>query len=141
MLTGANNYQGDTIVSAGTLVGSVSSIPGNVADGSRFSVGSQLWEIDSDSSTAGLEPCRAAMMMYDDVIMRTIVDLTEEQLKSLAALCAAKGISRAEAVRRAVTRLLAEEQRPDRARAFGAWKRQASDGAGAVRRLRDEWER
>lgn len=79
--------------------------------------------------------------MYDNVIMRTIVDLTDEQVKSLAALCAAKGISRAEAVRRAVTRLLAEEQRPERAKAFGAWSRKQLDSAATVRRLRDEWER
>lgn len=79
--------------------------------------------------------------MYDDVIMRTIVDLTDEQVKSLAALCAAKGISRAEAVRRAVTRLLAEEHRPERAKAFGAWRRKQLDSAATVRRLRDEWER
>jgi len=72
--------------------------------------------------------------------MRTIVDLTDDQVKSLAALCAAKGISRAEAVRRAVARLLAEEQRPDRARAFGAWSRTKSDRATTIRRLRDEWE-
>ncbi|MDA0817004.1 MAG: ribbon-helix-helix protein, CopG family [Planctomycetota bacterium] len=73
--------------------------------------------------------------------MRTIVDLTEDQVKSLAALCAAKGISRAEAVRRAVARLLAEEQRPDRDRVFGAWKQRKTDRARVVRRLRDEWER
>ena len=78
-------------------------------------------------------------MIFDDVIMRTIVDLTEEQLKSLAALCAAKGISRAEAVRRAVARLLADEQRPDRARAFGAWQGKRIDSAKAVRSMRDEW--
>ena len=50
-------------------------------------------------------------MIYDDVIMRTIIDLPEEQVRGLAALCEAQGISRAEAVRRAVARLLAEEQR------------------------------
>ncbi|NBV46486.1 MAG: ribbon-helix-helix protein, CopG family [Planctomycetia bacterium] len=73
--------------------------------------------------------------------MRTIVDLTDEQVKSLAALCAAKGISRAEAVRRAVARWLAEEHRPDRTRAFGAWRHKSLDGVATVRRLRDEWER
>ncbi len=79
--------------------------------------------------------------MYDNVIMRTIVDLTDDQVKSLAALCAAQGISRAEAVRRAVTRLLAEERRPGRQHAFGAWTGKTADGAVTVRRLRDEWER
>jgi Arc/MetJ-type ribon-helix-helix transcriptional regulator len=82
-----------------------------------------------------------AYAIYDNGIMRTIVDLTDEQVKSLAALCAAQGISRAEAVRRAVTRLLAEEHRPGRQRAFGAWAGKAGDGAETVRRLRDEWER
>ena len=81
------------------------------------------------------------MAIYDAVIMRTIVDLTEEQVKSLAALCAAKGISRAEAVRRAVARLLAEEQRPSRERAFGAWSAKKIDGSALVRGLRAEWER
>jgi len=79
--------------------------------------------------------------LYDNVIMRTIVDLTDDQVKSLAALCAAQGISRAEAVRRAVARLLAEEHRPNRSRAFGAWSEKKLDGAATVRRLRDEWER
>ncbi|MDA1201916.1 MAG: ribbon-helix-helix domain-containing protein [Planctomycetota bacterium] len=78
-------------------------------------------------------------MIEDDVIMRTTVDLTDEQLKSLAALCAAKGISRAEALRRAVARLLADEQRPDRAQAFGAWRGKQIDSMKAVRRMRDEW--
>ena len=78
---------------------------------------------------------------YDDVFMRTIVDLTDDQVKSLAALCAAQGISRAEAVRRAVARLLAEEHRPSRSRAFGAWSEKKLDSAATVRRLRDEWER
>ncbi len=78
---------------------------------------------------------------YEDVIMRTIVDLTEEQVKSLAALCAARGISRAEAVRRAVAKLLAEEQRPGREQAFGAWKRKNPDAAEVVRTLREEWRR
>jgi hypothetical protein len=73
--------------------------------------------------------------------MRTIVKLTDDQLKSLAALCAAQGISRAEAVRRAVSRLLAEEHRPDQSRAFGAWSEKQLDGAATIRRLRDEWER
>ena len=73
--------------------------------------------------------------------MRTIVDLTEEQIKSLAALCAARGISRAEAVRRAVAKLLAEEMRPGRERAFGAWKRKKPDSARVVRALREEWRR
>lgn len=81
------------------------------------------------------------MKSSDDVIMRTIVDLPDDQVKLLAALCAAQGISRAEAVRRAVARLLAEEHRPNRSRAFGAWREKKLDSAATVRQLRDEWER
>lgn len=71
--------------------------------------------------------------------MRTIIDLTDEQVKALAALCEAQKISRAEAVRRAVERYVAEERRPERERAFGAWQRRRGDSVAIVRRLRDEW--
>lgn len=73
--------------------------------------------------------------------MRTIIDLTDDQLRALAALCQSKGISRAEAVRRAVARFVAEEQRPGRERAFGAWQRRRGDSVATVRRTRDEWMR
>jgi len=79
-------------------------------------------------------------VMYDNVIMRTIVDLPDEQVRLLAALCAARGISRAEAVRRAVAKLLAEEQRPGRERAFGAWSGKGIDSTTMIRGLRGEWE-
>ena len=80
-------------------------------------------------------------MIYDDVIMRTIIDLPEEQVRGLAALCEAQGISRAEAVRRAVARLLAEEQRPGRGQAFGAWRHKKIDSTRFVQAVRDEWDR
>ncbi|MFM7292669.1 MAG: CopG family transcriptional regulator [Planctomycetia bacterium] len=73
--------------------------------------------------------------------MRTIVDLPEDQVKALAALCIAQGISRAEAVRRAVARLLAEERRPGREQAFGAWRGKQGDSTAMIRGLRDEWQR
>lgn len=75
----------------------------------------------------------------DDVIMRTIIDLTAEQVRALATLCESQKISRAEAVRRAVARYVAEEQRPGRERAFGAWKGKRTDSVALIRRLRDEW--
>jgi hypothetical protein len=79
-------------------------------------------------------------VIYDAVIMRTIVDLPEDQVKALAAFCELQGISRAEAVRRAVARLLAEERRPGRERAFGAWRTKRVDAATMIRGLRDEWQ-
>ncbi len=73
--------------------------------------------------------------------MRTIIELPDDQVKALAALCSSQGISRAEAVRRAVARLLAEEHRPGREKAFGAWKKKQIDATTTIRGLRDEWKR
>jgi metal-responsive CopG/Arc/MetJ family transcriptional regulator len=53
---------------------------------------------------------------------RTIIDLPVSQLRDLDALCASRGISRAEAVRRAVQAFLLD--RPDREEScFGLWRR------------------
>ena len=46
------------------------------------------------------------MITRDDIIVRTIVDLPQEQIRKLALFCRREKISRAEAVRRAVDRLL-----------------------------------
>jgi len=80
------------------------------------------------------------MMMYDDVIMRTIIDLPEEQVKALAAWCDAEKISRAEAVRRALAEMLVNRQAVDRDKAFGAWREKDFDSTQHVRTLREEWE-
>ena len=71
--------------------------------------------------------------------MRTIIDLTERQITELDRLSKTKAVSRAELVRRAVDRFLAEDT-PDRASAFGAWKKAAQrDGLTFQRRVRKEW--
>ena len=80
------------------------------------------------------------MMMYDAVIMRTIIDLPDEQVKALAAWCDAEKISRAEAVRRALAEMLASRQAMDRDKAFGAWRTKEIDAPQFVRKLREEWE-
>jgi len=64
-------------------------------------------------------------MMYDDGIMRTIIDLPDDQVKALAELCKSQSISRAEAVRKA---------------AFGAWQGKKMDSRKFVASLREEWE-
>ena len=75
------------------------------------------------------------MTLYDD-IMRTIIELPESQVKDLSALCRKEGISRAEAIRRAVTMMLKYQKPLDGglAKAFGMWK----DRANEVRRMRDQ---
>lgn len=78
-------------------------------------------------------------MMYDAVIMRTIVDLPSDQVEALGKCSKLLGISRAEAVRRAVARFL-EEEEADREKAFGAWEKNARNSSDFIRCIRQEWE-
>ncbi len=79
------------------------------------------------------------MMTLHDATMRTIVDLPEEQLDALAQLCAQQKISRAEAVRRAVDRLLKESSTVRKDAGFGLWKGKRVDSRKFVDQLRSEW--
>jgi len=76
--------------------------------------------------------------------MRTLVNLTDEQIEALEAYCEEEGVSRAEAVRRAVDRFLAVGRRPGRSLdshpAFGSWKGRGIDGLEYQIRMRAEWE-
>ena len=77
--------------------------------------------------------------------MRTIVDIPEEQLKPLDALCKQEGISRAEAIREAVGKLLAEKRVPEDSSVdafFGIWKDREDmrDGLDYQLKLRAEWD-
>ena len=69
--------------------------------------------------------------------MRAIVDLPDEQVEGLAELCQREGLSRAEAVRRAIAEYL-RTRRPGRD-AFGLWRGRKIDGLAYERRLRREW--
>lgn len=79
-------------------------------------------------------------MIYDDVIMRTIIELPDEQVQALAELCDAEKISRAEAIRRALATMLAQQPATGREQAFGAWGKKKADGRKMVERLRKEWD-
>ena len=71
--------------------------------------------------------------------MRTIIDLPPDQLTALDAHCRREGISRAEAIRRAV----AAHVRPDPSgadRAFGVWRGRVGDGLVYQDRVRREWD-
>jgi hypothetical protein len=78
------------------------------------------------------------MPSYDDAV-RTIVDLPEEQIKALAEICRRQGISRAEAVRRAVAEYANHHTAVKADQAFGLWRRRGVDGLAYQRRLRREW--
>ena len=80
------------------------------------------------------------MMTRDDIVVRTIVDLPEEQIRKLTLLCRRERISRAEAIRRAVARYLRASSPSDLGSFFGA-----SGSRGKISRqvaaLRGEWNR
>ena len=70
--------------------------------------------------------------------MRTIIDVPPEQLDALDDVCRRDGISRAEAIRRAVA-LLLKQRGGAPEQAFGIWRERKTDGLTYERRLRDEW--
>ena len=79
-------------------------------------------------------------MLYDNIIVRIIIDLHPEQVTALAELCKSEKISRAEAVRRALDEMLVRKQLRGREEAFGKWPR-SGDSRNWVENLRKEWDR
>lgn len=72
--------------------------------------------------------------------MRTIVDLPTEQIDSLDDWCRREGVSRAEAVRRAVAEYLPKHHSDGAQKAFGLWRSVSEDGVSYQERLRREWD-
>jgi hypothetical protein len=72
--------------------------------------------------------------------MRTIIELPERQIAALERISKSRKLSRAELIRQAVDRYLAENA-PDAAAAFGLWKRAGGreEGVAYQRRVRREW--
>ncbi len=82
-------------------------------------------------------------------IMRAIIDLPDDQVSHLQATCERIGISRAEAVRRAIALYLAGQVTEERtlalATAFGLWQRRDAgrpppDGLAYQKSMRSDWE-
>jgi metal-responsive CopG/Arc/MetJ family transcriptional regulator len=73
--------------------------------------------------------------------MRTLIDLPQTLLNEIDALARREEISRAEAVRRAVARYVAELSAPRQDAAFGIWKSRRLDALDYEDSLRDEWRR
>ena len=72
--------------------------------------------------------------------MRTIIDLPDEQLAALDGICRRDGISRAEAIRQAVTLLMRQRAAGRDGVAFGIWRgKRKIDGLEYQQRLRREW--
>ena len=73
-------------------------------------------------------------------LMRTIIDLPESERALLDAHCRQQGLSRAEAMRRAL-RLWLDQQTPTSASVFGLWRDRPGDALQLQQALREEWER
>ena len=72
---------------------------------------------------------------------RTIIDLPDEQAKSLKSLASQMNLSQAELVRRAIADYLARNGANDADdAAFGIWRARDEDGLDYQTRLRSEWE-
>ena len=72
-------------------------------------------------------------------MVRTIIQLEENQVSQLRELCGREGISRSEAIRRAVDRFLEEYRSEEPDDAFGLWEGRGEDAIEYLDRLREEW--
>ena len=71
--------------------------------------------------------------------MRTIIEVPRDQLDALEALCTREGISRAEAVRRAIASYVHRENASAMDQAFGLWRKRRVSGLRYQERRRSEW--
>jgi hypothetical protein len=78
------------------------------------------------------------MPLSDHVIMRTIVDLPEAERRQLDALCRQRGISRAQALREALSQWL-EQQQPQHGEVFGLWRDRPETSLDLQEALRQDW--
>ena len=76
---------------------------------------------------------------YSKVIMRTIVDLPDQQIEALKHMSASTRLSRAELMRRAVDEYLARHQPAPDDDAFGLWKKRKTDGVAYQELARAAW--
>lgn len=70
--------------------------------------------------------------------MRTLVDIPDRQIKDLMAICEAEKVSRAEAIRQAIS-LYLKNKKPEEVDAFGIWKDKNIDGLTYQEQMRSEW--
>ena len=71
--------------------------------------------------------------------MRIKISLPDHNLSALDKVCATQGISRAEAIRRAVEAYLANSRIDSEDKIFGMWSDRNVDGLEYQRQIRSEW--
>jgi hypothetical protein len=72
--------------------------------------------------------------------MRTLVDIPAEDLDLLNGVVKTLAISRAEFVRRAISKSLEPHRQAHKQEAFGLWANRPVDGLKYQERIREEWE-
>jgi predicted transcriptional regulator len=70
--------------------------------------------------------------------MRTLVDLSPDELDRLAEIARRRRVSRAAVMREALQDYIARQPRNERDAAFGAWST-GEDGLAYQERMREEW--
>lgn len=70
--------------------------------------------------------------------MRALVDIPQRQIDDLAAICEAKHLSRAEAIRQAIGLFIDKNQKTS-VDVFGLWKDKKIDGLVYQEQVRSEW--
>jgi predicted transcriptional regulator len=79
------------------------------------------------------------MLTYYEVVMRTTVELPDDQLAALCDLCAREKTSRSEIIRRALGQYVQSHQSSRGNCAFGLWKKKQFNALAYESRLRAEW--
>jgi len=81
------------------------------------------------------------MTSYDDIGMRTIVEIPDKLVRSLDKMGERKACSRAALIREAITEYLSNKAHSSPEKAFGIWKTNNVDAVEYQRNLRSEWEK
>lgn len=73
-------------------------------------------------------------------IMRTIIDLPDDQLEALGEICAQKKVSRAAVIRQAVAGYIQQSKADKSENAFGLWKKKNINALKHEDKIRAEWD-
>ena len=73
-------------------------------------------------------------------IMRTIIDLPDDQLEALGEICAQKKVSRAAVIRQAVAGYIQQSKANKSENAFGLWKKKNINALKHEDKIRAEWD-
>lgn len=73
-------------------------------------------------------------------IMRTIIDLPDDQLEALGEICAQKKVSRAAVIRQAVAGYIQQSKADTSENAFGLWKKKNINALKHEDKIRTEWD-